>query len=153
MLLKQINRDDAERIYVSVQNASGVTLSVGQFVCYDWRNATSIGNAVVKPTTSTIGLFAGVVAGGSNPYSNIGKDKYGLVQCWGVHDSVAYHVGAASLSAAGMYVFPANAQFSGQTNGAIAGAFGSVANVIRGAFILTNDVSGSKQASAFVRAL
>ena len=57
MLIAQVNREDSVKIFVEAQNVSGAKLSVGQAVCFDWRNATSHGNAVAGPTASTITLF------------------------------------------------------------------------------------------------
>ena len=155
MLLKQLNRDDAEKIFVSVQNTSGVTVSVGQFVCYDWQNNASVGVAATKPVTSNLGLFCGVnvgQGGHSGDYKDLGTDSFGLIQCWGIMNSVAYHVGAASLSAAGMYLVPTTAQWSGQT-GALDVVAASALLYTRGAFLLTNDISGPGYAKAFVRAI
>lgn len=156
MLINQLNRQDAEKIFVTVQNAAGEQLSVGAMVCWGWANTTSLGSAVIKPTTSTIPLFAGIVAGGSATYSNIATNAYGLVQAYGVHGSVAYNVGAASLSAAGQWLIPVTAQYSGQTYrlSAVGLSWTSEALVVaRGAFLLNNDLSATGWTNAFVRAL
>lgn len=156
MLLNQLNRQDAEKIFVTVQNANGSKLSVGQFVCWDYRNTTSLGSAVAAPATSTVALFAGVVAGGSATYSDIATNAYGLVQAYGVHGSVAYNVGAASLSAAGQWLIPVAALYSGQTNRLSSAVFGWTSEALiysRGAVLLNNDLSATGWTNAFVRAL
>jgi len=152
MIIKQINRDDAAEIYVVGQNAAGETLSNGVFLCWDWRNASSHGNAVIKPTTSTLGLFAGVLAHKARimpTFREIVRKNTGFR----LHGSVAYNVGAASLSCAGQFLVPANAVYSGQSVVGI-GTFTSNALICaRGAFLLTNDLSGDGWSQAFVRSL
>jgi len=154
MLFRQISRDDKAAVFVAGQNAAGETVTVGAALCWDWRNAASHGNAVVKPTTSGLGLYAGVNAFGyPGSYKDWPSNSYGLVQVYGVHNSALYHVGAASLSCAGQFLVPANGSYSGQTVVGL-GTFTSNALVAaRGAFLLTNDLSGSGFAQAFVRAL
>lgn len=156
MLLNSLNRQDAEKIYVTAYNAANAKLSVGQFVCWDWRNSSSLGNSVNAPTVSTVGLFAGVVSGGSATYSDIAISSYGLVQIYGVHGSVAYNVGAASVSAAGQWLIPVATLYSGQTNRISSGilTWTSEALIIsRGAQLLNNDLSATGWTNAFVRAL
>ena len=157
MLLKQLNREDAERVYVSAQNVSGATMSNGVFVCWDWRNSTSHGNAVIQPTTSTLGLFAGVLAHNAPSYADLPSNSYGLVQVYGLHGSCTYNLAGTSVSAAGQYLIPVNAQWSGQGNVQISGSGLSFTSqsliVARGAMLLNNDLSGSGWTTAFVRGL
>ena len=156
MLLNQLNRQDAEKVFIAVQNAAGEQLSVGVNVCFDFRNTTSLGSAVVKPLTSLLPLFAGVVAGGSATYADIATNAYGLVQAYGVMGSVAYNVGAASLSAAGQWLIPVTALYSGQTYrlSGLGLSWTSESLIIaRGAFLMNNDLSGTGWTNAFVRAL
>lgn len=157
MLLKQLNRDEEERLYVSAQNVAGETMSNGVFVCWDWQNSASHGNAIVKPTTSTLGLFAGVLAHKAPSYADLPANSYGLVQIYGVHGSCTYNVAGTSVSAAGQYLIPVNAQYSGQGDTEISGGgldfTSQVLIVSRGAMLLDNDLSGSGRTTAFVRAL
>lgn len=157
MLLKQLNRNDAEKIFVPVQNVQGETMTAGVFVCWDWRNATSHGNAVIKPTTSTIPLFAGVLAGRDlETNTDLPANSFGLVQVYGPNTSVAYNVGAASVSAAGVWLIPQNALYSGQKVNLSAGAFAYTSEALiysRGAVIMSNDLSGTGFTDAFIRAL
>ena len=156
MLIKQLNRDGAVEVYVTAQNAAGEVLSNGVFVCWDWRNASSHGNAVIKPTTSTTGLFAGVLAHKSPSYADLPSNSYGKLQVFGVHGSCAYNVGAASVSCAGQYLIPINGQYSGQTTDISGKALSFTSQTLllgRAAFILSNDLSGVGWTQAFVRAL
>lgn len=156
MLIKQLTRDSGEQVFVVAQNAAGETMSNGVFVCFDWRNASSHGVAVVKPTTSTTGLFAGVLAHKQPSYKDLPSNSFGLVQVYGTHGSVAYNVGAASVSCAGQYLIPINGCYSGQTTD-ISGVGLSWTSqtllIARGAFLMTNNLSGVGRAQAFVRAL
>ena len=157
MLIPQLNREGPERIYVAGQNVAGETVSVGVFLCWDWRNATSHGSAVAKPATSNLPLFAGVLCGRSpSAYTDLPANSIGLIQCYGPMGSVAYNVGGASLSCAGQYLIPINAQYSGQTNQISGVGLNWTSQhliVPRGAFLMTNDLSGTGWAQAFVRAM
>lgn len=150
MIIKQLNYDDSEAVFVVGFNAAGETLSNGVNVCWDWRKASSHGSAVIKPTTSTLGLYAGAL---NHNYADLPANSFGRIQVYGVHGSYAYHVGAASLSCAGQFMVPANALYSGQSVIGL-GTFTSNALVCaRGAFLMTNDLSGSGWGQAFIRAL
>ena len=157
MLIKQLNRDEAETVYVSVQNVAGAKVSVGQMLCYDWQATSSFGNAVTKPAVSNTTLFAGVVTGGTddNP-SDIADDAYGLLMASGPCTSVAYNVATTSVSAAGLWLLPIAAQYSG-INTQISGKALSVVSesyyLNKGAIVLENDLSASGFTAAFVRAL
>lgn len=157
MLIKQLNRTDPEKIFVIGQNVSGETFSTGVNLCWDWRNASSLGIAVTKPATSLLGLYAGVLAGGSaDNYTSLKANAYGLVQCWGVHKSFAYYVGSDSVSCAGQWLIPVNGQYSGQTTDISGGGLSWTSQtyfVSRGAFLMTNDLSAAGWSEAFVRAM
>lgn len=157
MLIKQLNKTDPENIFVIGQNVAGEVLSTGVNVCWDWRNASSLGVAVTKPATSLLGLYAGAVAGGSaENYTSIATNEFGLIQCWGVHKSFAYNVGAASVSCAGQWLIPATGQYSGQTDHVSGLALSWTSQTLlisRGAFLMTNDLSATGWAEAFIRAM
>ena len=158
MLIKHLNRDEAEEIFVTVQNAAGETLSNGVFLCWSWLNAASHGNAVVKPTTSGLGLFAGVLAHKQPSYADLPSNSYGLLQVYGVHGSVAHNIAGTSVSCAGQWLIPTNALYSGQYDGNLLTGLGlefatQCHIVARGAFLMTNDLSGPGRAEAFVRAI
>lgn len=156
MLIRQLSRDDKVAIFITGQNVAGETLSVGVNVCYDWRNAASHGNAVIKPTTSTLGLYAGAVAHKQPNYKDLPNNSYGLIQVFGVHGSFAYNVGAASLSCAGQWQIPIDGAYSGQTTDISGKALSWTSQtyfIARGAFLLSNNLSGTGFGQAFVRAL
>lgn len=159
MLLPIVNREEADKIFVLAQNTAGEQISGGAFVCWDFRNSSSLGKAVTKPVTSGVTLFAGIVAGqiadGAN--EDIGTNAYGLVQAWGLNASVCHNMGLASVSAAGHWLIPWNASYSGQTyriSAGFAATWTSEAVTInRGCFIMDTTVSGSGWCRAFVRAI
>ena len=156
MLVNQLNRTDPAKVYFIAQNAAGETMSNGVFVCWDHRNSSSLGNAIVKPVTSDLPLFAGVLAHRAPSYADLPSNSFGLVQAFGVHGSCAYNVGAASLSAAGQWLIPVTAQYTGQTVqlSGVGLSWTSQSHIIaRGAFLLNNDLSATGWTNAFVRAL
>ena len=140
MLLQQLNRGDAEKVFIMVQNVSGVTTTQGAMACFAILPATaSLGNAVATPATSNLPLFCGVFD------ADLASDAYGLAQVYGYRASVVVNVGGQSQSAAGGRIGPANASWTGQTNG-LTFALGPVV-------IIDNDLSGSGWARGFIRAL
>lgn len=140
MLLQQLNRTDAEKVFIIVQNSSGVTFSGNQLACFDHKQAVaSLGLAVATPSTSTLAGFAGVWD------SDTANLAYNLVQVYGYRASVAAFVGAASISAAGLIMGPLNANLSAQSTGR---SFGLGPIVV-----LENDLSGEVYAKALIRAL
>lgn len=157
MIIRQIGRDDTFQVLARAQNAAGETVTVGANLCWDWRNTSSQGNAVIKPTTSTLGLYAGASAFGyPGAYADWPSNSYGLVMIEGVHGSFLYNVGGASLSAAGQWQIPINASYSGQTvqiSGVGLNWTSQTLIISRGAFLMNNDLSGSGFTTAFVRAL
>ncbi|KKM73121.1 hypothetical protein LCGC14_1413670 [marine sediment metagenome] len=157
MLFKQLNRDEAEKIYVSGQNIAAETMTAGVFVCYDHRNSTSFGNAFVKPTTSTVPLFAGILAGRDiDTFTDLPQNSYGLVQVAGVANSVAFNVGAASLSAAGQYLIPVAGQYSGQTNQVSGVGLDWISQnyfINMGVKIINNDIASDGWTQGIVHAL
>ena len=142
MLVQQLNRSDAEKIFIIVQNISGLTTSQGAFCSFDYLATSSLGNAVATPRTSTLSLFAGVLD------ADLASDAYGLCQVYGYRASVAFHAGAASLAAspAGLIIGPAAGLWSGQTNGR---SF----NMGPVMLIENSDLSGASWVKGFIRAL
>ena len=62
MQLQQLNRTDAEKVFVIGQNVSTGTTVGNTLVCWESIVATaSLGNAFNKPATSNLNLFAGVI--------------------------------------------------------------------------------------------
>lgn len=140
MLLQQLNRNDPEKVWVAVQNASGAIVSAHQMLCWRFEAAaSSLGNAAGVPATSNLALFAGVAD------AELAINGYGLAQAYGARDSIAINVGAASISAAGLILGPANGLSSAQSNGR-SFALGPIA-------LFDNDLSGPGYARGFIRAL
>jgi len=157
MIIRQIGREDKFQVLANAFNASGEKMSVGVMVCWDWKKAASHGNAVIAPYASGIGLFAGAVAHGyPEAYTDWAANSFGLIMVEGVHESFAYSVGAASLSCAGQWQIPVATLYSGQTNN-ISGVGLSWTSqtllISRGAFLLSNDLSGNGWGNAYIRAL
>ena len=148
MIIRDISdKTTAFQVLVPAQNTAGETVSVGVNLCWDHRNGTSLGIGVTKPATSNLPLYAGANAAGyPGAYEDLPANSIGLVMVEGVHGSYAYNVGAASLSAAGQWQVPINAQYSGQTTD-ISGVGLSWTSqsllISRGAFLMANDLSAS----------
>lgn len=141
MLLQQLNRSDAEKVFIIAQNTAGETVSQGALVCFNPRvGSASLGNAVAKPVTSNLGAFAGCMD------SDTAADAYGLVQVFGFRASVACAaagINAAVLSAAGHNIGPITGSYSGSSN-AVSGV---------GIVLMDFAVSNTGWASGLIRAL
>jgi len=140
MLLQQLNRGDPERVFIIVQNRSGVSATQGALAGFDYSATNvSFGNAIATPATSNLALFAGVLDG------DIAADGYVLAQVYGYRASIVVNVGGASISSAGLLIGPLNACWSGNSNGRTF-AMGPIA-------VFDNDLSGSGWVRGFIRAL
>jgi len=98
MLFKQLNRDDAEKVYVIVKNIKGSTASAFYPVFFDTADDND-GHAVSGARTGQEFLFAGI------PQADIADDGIGLVQVYG--KGSAYVLVTTAL-AAGDQVVPAD---------------------------------------------
>ena len=142
MLLQQLNRSDAEKVFVVGQNVSTATLNGNTLVCWEGVIAAvaSYGNAFQDPITSNLSLFAGVLD------ADVATMGYGLIQVYGARTSIAANVATAvSISCAGEILGPAAASVSGQSNGK-SFQFGPIV-------VLDNAASGSTYVRGFIRAL
>ena len=139
MLLQQLNRSDAEKVFIIAQ-AIGVGFTQGQLVCFSPTCATaSLGNAVGKANVSNVNLFAGCMD------SDTAVDAYGLVQVYGYRASIA----CASAGADG----DSNGN-AGDGFGPITGAFSASSNAISGVgVVLMQFTSTTGWASGLIRAL
>ena len=144
MLLQQLNRSDAEKVFVIAQNVSGATASQGHLACWDPRAATaSLGNAVTSPVTSNLKAFAGVFD------ADTSSDAYGLVQVFGFRSSIAVAaagINNAVLSAAGFMLGPITGQNSASSS--YAGSAGGI-----GIACMDFAVSNTGWAAGLIRAL
>ena len=144
MLLQQLNRGDAERVFVIVQNNSNVTVTNGAVMCVDHTaTVASFGNAVNSASgASAQALFAGLID------ADTATTAYGLLQVYGYRASCVVNVGAASVSAAGLQLGPAAGgagRWSLQTNG--------LTFILGPVLCLDNDISATGWRNGFIRAL
>lgn len=79
MLFQQLNRSDAEKVYVICKNIKGSTASAYYPVFYDTADSTNglDGHAVSGARTGQEFMFAGI------PQADIADDAHGLVQVYG----------------------------------------------------------------------
>ena len=141
MLFQQLNRGDAEKVFVIGQNVSSGTLSGNNLVCWEGVIAAtaSYGNAFMSPITSNLPLFAGVLDGDAATMA------YQLIQVYGFRASIACFISNVSHSSAGYVVGPIAANNSAQTQGK-SFQFGPIV-------IFDNAVSGEAYLRGFIRAL
>ena len=81
MRFQHINREDAEKIYISVKSVyTTASLAAGDVVCFDV--ATFDGLRVTNPLTANLNLIAGVAS------QTIANGDFGAVQAYGYADNV-----------------------------------------------------------------
>ena len=145
MLIQQLASSQADAVFIVGQNVSNVTLSGNTLVCFEGAgnlvSSVSYGNAVNSPSTSNVGLFAGVLN------ADLAANAFGLVQAFGARQSIALAVGstAVSYSALGLVLGPAAGKVSAQSNGTTFG-LGPIV-------VLQNDISGAGFYCGLIRAL
>lgn len=147
MLFQQINRSDAEKVFIVAQ--AGAAVVYGQGVCFDHRATNSLGAAVMTAITSSLKLFAGVV----QTLTGMAAGSFGLVQVYGYCASTVCHFGAASVSAAGLGLGPGNGLVSLQSNGFPSDGCGGIVSAVPFVVCMENDVSGPGYFKTFVRAM
>lgn len=74
-----MNREDAEKVFIIVYNATAGTITANYPVV--WDTGTSDGVRVTQPATATLGLFVGLAN------KDITTLNYGLVQAYGYRAS------------------------------------------------------------------
>ena len=114
MLFQQLNRGDADKVFVVGQNLSTGSLLGNTLVCWEGVIASSVsfGNGFMQPVTSNINLFAGVLD------ATVLTGAYGLIQVYGQRSSIAANPATnVSISAAGLILGPVAASVSAQSNG------------------------------------
>jgi len=92
MLFQQLNRTDADKVFIICRNTSGGTLAVNLPVYFE-TDAVSNGNAVSQMVTAGNLLFSGVND------AALSDSSYGLVQCYGFRSSVVTCAVVSSYSA------------------------------------------------------
>lgn len=92
MLFQQLNRTDAEKVFIITRNTSGGTLAANLPVYFE-TDAVSDGNAVSQMVTAGNLLFAGIND------ASLANSSYGLVQVYGFRSSVVTSAVVSSYSA------------------------------------------------------
>lgn len=108
MLIKQLNREDAEKVFISCRNVTGATISAGVPVEWDVITATD-GNAISGCKSGSLAsLFAGVTD------DSMTDSSYGLVQVYGFRTS-AYVSRASAGNTPGQWLQPVGQYFDAVT--------------------------------------
>jgi len=89
MLFQRINRNDAEKVFLEVQNVSGSTATAGYALVLD-VGANVDGVRVTQASATDVQAFVGVAN------ADIANNAYGLVQCYGYRSSVRIYSSAGS---------------------------------------------------------
>lgn len=90
MRIQRVNRTDADKVWISVKNVSGGTLSKNDNVVLACTGNSADGISGVAPVSTSFLGWVGVV------HADISDTSYGLAQCWGYRDSVLIsHEGAS----------------------------------------------------------
>ncbi len=141
MLIQQLNRTDAEKVFVIGQNVSTATLSGNTLVCWEGVIASTVsyGNAFQDPIASNLTLFAGVLD------ADAATMAYQLIQAYGSRVSIAAFVSNVSHSTYGYVLGPVAANLSAQSQGK-SFQFGPIV-------VFDNALSGAGYVRGFIRAL
>lgn len=141
MLLQQLNRTDAEKVFVIGQNVSSATLPGNGPVCWEGVIASTVsqGNAFMSPITSNLSLFAGILD------ADVASGGFGLIQAYGARASIAAFISNVSHSCAGYVLGPIAGNGSMQSQGK-SFQFGPVV-------VFDNAASGEVYLRGFIRAL
>jgi len=95
MLFASLNRSDAEKVFISVRNITGATVSAGAACEWDVVTATD-GNAVTAAkSASAPGLFAGIM------HEATADSAYGLLQVYGFRQSAYVSTASGANGAPG----------------------------------------------------
>lgn len=151
MHLQQLNRGDADKVFISVRNSTATQLSAGYLVVFNVRNAASAnGVDVEQPVTSGLPAFAGVVndlvfkstyAIGSQGTTG---ENIGLVQVYGYSMAYTSASGGETL-APGQVIGPITGAYYANSAGA------STAN--SPIIVLSQKAGGLSLNPVFIRAM
>lgn len=148
MRFQQINRQDAERVFVAVKNVTGASVSPGQVLVDDVSAPDGV--RCSKPATATLSLCRGVVNSGVDGNTNIANGDYGEVQAYG-YRSQAYVTNTTNQAiAAGDILIPVDAAFHLARSGASDGKSGFV---FAGEAVATATTPAAALVKVFIRAL
>ena len=119
MLFQRLNRTDAEKVFIIIQNVAGATITAN-YPCV-WDISASVdGVRVSKPATATLSLFVGIAD------DDIADQAYGLVQSYGYRTSAFVTNDTSVAIAAGDILIPVNAVWHMGRSGASDGKSGFV---------------------------
>lgn len=93
MLFQQLNRTDAEKVFIICRNTSGASIAANLPLYFE-TDAVSDGNAVSQMVVAANDLFAGIND------ATLADDAYGLVQVYGFRTSVVYSAEISAFAAA-----------------------------------------------------
>jgi hypothetical protein len=143
LLFQRVNRTDAEKVFVIVQNVSAATVTAGYPVVWDITSSVD-GVRVSKPATATLSLFVGLAN------ADIADSSYGLVQVYGYKSQALITNDTSVAVAAGDILIPVNAQWYLARTGASDGKSGFV---YAGAAVATGTTPAAANAKVLIRAL
>lgn len=107
MLFQRVNQKDSEKVFVSVTNSEGATITTGLPVAYALGNSMDGTQAVIANAAGDYPGFIGVA------FRDIPKNGYGLVQISGYVNSVLIsNVGTSITINAGDPLVPAPVGFA-----------------------------------------
>ena len=123
MIFPRVNREDPEKIFTVVHNVDGSSITTGMGARYvggvPAENVSADGISAVKMTADTQWpQFIGIAK------RDIPDDDFGIVQCWGVVDSV--HLSAEANKTIGTFGGIVETYLKA---GAVAGTFTSTHNL------------------------
>jgi len=111
MQLQQINRSDAEKIFLSIKNVSGATISGNYAVNLACTGNSVDGIGVVAPVAASFAGWVGIAD------ADIADAGYGRSQIFGYRDSVLLsHEGTSITVTIGNALHLVNAQFGLNTS-------------------------------------
>ena len=106
MKIQQINRGDAEKVFVQGYNDTGAAISAGYMVCAHVRTAASAnGSSVEKPVTSALPAFMGVAD------ADTAASGYVPVQVYGYSNKAYVSASGGETVAPGQVVGPVTGQW------------------------------------------
>jgi len=109
MVIQQLDRNDAEKVFIIVDNGAGATIPAGGAVIWETTSDAN-GLRVVVPTTAHKHLFAGIM---DKSMASV-TGSYTLMQVYGYRSSALYGAfassGASQAEGAAQPVVPVNGQ-------------------------------------------
>ena len=142
MLFQRINRSDAEKVFMAVQNISGGTLAVNTAVVWD-TSSSGDGVRVTTPATDTLSCLVGIVN------RAIVDSAYGLVQAYGYRASAVVNRDTTAI-VAGDILIPIDASGNLALSGS---ADGKTGFITAGYAVASTNATLAANAPVFIRCL